>query len=53
MYHHYFDLKILKIKTLKPTLCIGLDTQACVKQTRTKNDNKIEINGVNILQKGF
>jgi hypothetical protein len=48
MHHHYFDLKDLKIKTLKQTLCIGLVTQACIKQTKIKNDNKIKTYGINI-----
>jgi hypothetical protein len=48
MHHHYFDLKDLEIKTLKPTLCIGLVIYVHVKQTKTKYDNKIEINGINI-----
>jgi hypothetical protein len=48
MHHHYFDLKDLKSKTLKPILGIGLVIQACVKQTKIKNDNKIKISGINI-----
>jgi hypothetical protein len=44
MHHHYFDLKDLKIKILKLTLCIGLAIQACV---QNKQEHKI-INGINI-----
>jgi hypothetical protein len=48
MHHHYFDLKDLKIKILKSTLCIGLAIQACVQNKQEqKKLHKIK-NGINI-----
>jgi len=48
MHRHYFDLKILKIKTLNGRCALALSLKLLQNKQKQKNNNKIQINGVNI-----
>jgi hypothetical protein len=48
MHHHYFDLKDLKIKTLNRRYALALSFKLVQNKQKQKNNNKIQMNGVNI-----